>query len=230
MRAELPTDSANRRQPPFMSIEQAITDGCEQLNLPLPAGAVARMVAYLALLERWNRAYNLTAVREPEAMVVRHLLDSLSILPWLKGPRVLDVGSGAGLPGIPLALARPQEEFCLLDSNGKRTRFLTQAVAELRLTNVSVVRSRVEDYQPVTLFNSVVSRAFATLVDLVADAGRLCAPEGRLLAMKGIFPDDELARLPTGYRVVGVYPLQVPHLDAERHLVHLAPVSPAAGG
>ncbi len=212
-----------------MSIEQAITDGCEQLHLPLPLGAVARMATYLALLERWNRAYNLTAVREPEAMVVRHLLDSLSILPWLEGPRILDVGSGAGLPGIPLAIARPELEFCLLDSNGKRTRFLNQAVAELRLTNVGVARSRVEDYQPATLFNSVVSRAFATLVDLVADAGRLCAPEGRLLAMKGIYPDDELARLPTGYRVVGVYSLRVPYLDAERHLVHLAPESTAGG-
>ena len=206
-----------------MGIEQAIIEGCERLDLRLPEGAGARLAAYLALLERWNRAYNLTAVREPEAMVVRHLLDSLSILPWLEGPRVLDVGSGAGLPGIPLAIARPGYEFCLLDSNGKRTRFLTQATAELRLCNVSVVRSRVEDYRPVTLFNSVVSRAFATLAELVADAGRLCAPTGRLLAMKGVFPDDELARLPSGYVVVGVYPLQVPHLDAERHLVHLAP-------
>ena len=208
-----------------MSIEQTIMEGCKRLDLRLPEGACARLAAYLALLERWNRAYNLTAVREPEAMVVRHLLDSLSILPWLEGPRVLDVGSGAGLPGIPLAIARPDYEFCLLDSNGKRTRFLTQATAELRLPNVSVVRSRVEDYRPVTLFNSVVSRAFATLAELVADAGRQCAPTGRLLAMKGVFPDDELARLPSAYRLVGVYPLQVPYLDAERHLVHLAPVS-----
>ena len=208
-----------------MSIEQAIIEGCERLDLRLSDEACTRLAAYLALLERWNRAYNLTAVREPEAMVVRHLLDSLSILPWLEGPRVLDVGSGAGLPGIPLAVARPEYEFCLLDSNGKRTRFLTQATAELRLPNVSIVRSRVEDYQPVTLFNSIVSRAFATLAELVADAGRLCAPTGRLLAMKGVLPDDELARLPSTYQVVGVYPLRVPHLDAERHLVHLTPAS-----
>ena len=207
-----------------MRIEQAIIEGCEGLNIQLPAGACARLVAYLTLLERWNRAYNLTAVRDPEAMVVRHVLDSLSILPWVEGPRVLDVGSGAGLPGIPLAIARPEYEFCLLDSNGKRTRFLTQVAAELRLENVGVVRSRVEDYRPEILFNSVVSRAFATLADMVADAGRLCAPEGRLLAMKGVFPDDELARLPPGYVVVDVYPLHVPSLDAERHLVHLAPV------
>ncbi len=204
-------------------IEQSIIEGSERLNIPLPVDASRRLTNYLTLLERWNRAYNLTAVRDPAAMVVRHLLDSLSILPWLQGPKVLDVGSGAGLPGLPLAIARPDCAFCLLDSNGKRTRFLIQAVAELQLPNVSVVRSRVEDYQPATLFNSVVSRAFATLADMAANAGRLCAPDGRLLAMKGVFPDDELARLPPGYVVVGVYPLHVPHLEAERHLVHLAP-------
>ena len=204
-------------------IEQAIIEGCGRLNLPLPAGAGVQLVHYLSLLERWNRAYNLTAVRDPDTMVIRHLLDSLSILPWLHGSQVLDVGSGAGLPGIPLAMVRPHCNFCLLDSNGKRTRFLIQAVAELQLTNVSVVRSRVEDYQPAHRFDSIVSRAFATLADLAVGAGRLCAPEGRLLAMKGVFPDDELARLPPGYCVVGVYLLHVPHLEAERHLVHLAP-------
>ena len=206
-----------------MNIEQSIIEGCERLELRLPAGGGARLAVFLSLLERWNRAYNLTAVRDPEAMVVRHVLDSLSILPWLEGPRVLDVGSGAGLPGIPLAIIRPDCEFVLLDSNGKRTRFMSQAAAELKLPNVSVVRSRIGDYRPAILMSSVVSRAFATLAEMVAEAGRLCAPEGRLLAMKGVFPDDELARLPPGYRVVGVYPLRVPDLDAERHLVHLTP-------
>ncbi|MBL8252389.1 MAG: 16S rRNA (guanine(527)-N(7))-methyltransferase RsmG [Candidatus Competibacter sp.] len=206
-----------------MSIERSILEGSERLGIQLVPEAAARLEGYLALLERWNHAYNLTAVRDPEAMVVRHVLDSLSILPWLAGPQVLDVGSGAGLPGIPLAIARPDHRFCLVDSNGKRTRFLNQVVAELRLKNVGVARSRIEDYQPNTLFDSVVSRAFSTLADLVVDAGRLCAPAGRLLAMKGVFPDDELVRLPPGYAVIGVYPLRVPRLDAERHLVHLAP-------
>ncbi|MDG4562928.1 MAG: 16S rRNA (guanine(527)-N(7))-methyltransferase RsmG [Candidatus Competibacter sp.] len=206
-----------------MNIEQSIIEGCERLEVRLRAGTGARLAVFLSLLERWNRAYNLTAVRDPKAMVVRHVLDSLSILPWLEGMRVLDVGSGAGLPGIPLAIVRPDCEFVLLDSNGKRTRFMNQVVAELKLANVSVVRSRIEDYRPAILMNSVVSRAFATLAEMVAEAGRLCAPEGRLLAMKGVFPDDELARLPSGYNVVGVYPLQVPDLDAERHLVHLTP-------
>lgn len=208
-----------------MTIEQSIIAGVECLGLPLPEGAIPRLATYLALLERWNRAYNLTAVRDPDAMVIRHLLDSLSILPWIAGPRVLDVGSGAGLPGIPLAIARPEVTFCLLDSNGKRTRFLNQVVAELQLKNVEVVRSRVEDYQPEIPFNSVASRAFATLAELLANAGRLCAPQGRLLAMKGVFPDDELARLPPDYVLVGVYPLHVPNLEAERCLVHLAPAS-----
>ena len=205
-----------------MSIEQSIVEGGERLGIPLSAQAVAQLMVYLALLERWNRAYNLTAVRHPEAMVVRHVLDSLSILPWVEGPRVLDVGSGAGLPGIPLAIARPEDEFWLLDSNGKRTRFLTQVVAELRLRNVGVVRSRVEDYQPESLFNSVVSRAFATLADMVAGAGRLCAPGGRLLAMKGAVPHAEIAALPPGWRLEAVHPLAVPGLDGERHLVVVA--------
>jgi 16S rRNA (guanine527-N7)-methyltransferase len=210
-----------------MSIEKAIIKGCQGLDVALADADYARLRAYLTLLERWNRAYNLTAVRDPEAMVVRHVLDSLSILPWIEGSRVLDVGSGAGLPGIPLAIARPGFEFCLLDSNGKRTRFLIQVAAELQLKNVKIVRSRVEEYQPEVLFNTVVSRAFATLAEMAAAAGRLCACDGRLLAMKGVFPDDELARLPPAYSVMGVYPLQVPSLDAERHLVHLtsAPIS-----
>lgn len=206
-----------------MSIEQSIIEGAGRLGIPLPDGAAGRLTAYLALLERWNRAYNLTAVRDPGAMVVRHLLDSLSILPWIEGSHVLDVGSGAGLPGIPLAIVQPGLRLCLLDSNGKRTRFLSQAASELHLTNIEVVRSRVEDYRPATPFNSVVSRAFATLADLLASAGHLCAPDGRLLAMKGVFPDDELAHLPADYVLAGVYPLHVPNLEAERHLVHLAP-------
>jgi len=206
-----------------MSIEQSIIEGSERLGIPLSGEAVERLVAYLGLLERWNRAYNLTAVRDPEAMVVRHVLDSLSIWPWIRGPRVLDVGSGAGLPGIPLAIARPECVFCLLDSNGKRTRFLIQATAELQLTNIEVVRSRAEDYRPYLLFDCVVSRAFATLAEWLASAGRLCASQGRLLAMKGVFPDDELACLPPDYILAGVYPLHIPGLDAERHLVHLSP-------
>jgi 16S rRNA (guanine527-N7)-methyltransferase len=186
--------------------------------------AVERLAAYLRLLERWNRVYNLTAVRGPQDMVVRHILDSLSILPWLRGSRVLDVGSGAGLPGIPLAIVQPHLAFYLLDSNSKRTRFMTQAVAELGITNVEVVHCRVEDYPFEGSFDTVVSRAFASLAVMLASSGRLCAAGGCLLAMKGRCPDGELRNLPTGYALVGIYRLPVPSLDGERHLVHFVPI------
>lgn len=212
------------------SIEQGIAQGVVRMGIDAPEGAVACLATYVALLERWNRVYNLTAVRRAEDMVTRHILDSLSILPWLQGPQILDVGSGAGLPGIPLAIVRPELDFVLLDSNAKRTRFMIQAAAELRLTNVQVVRCRVEDYQPeIGGFDSVLSRAFASLAEFLTHAGRLCAPAGRLLAMKGVHPDDELGRLPAGFVVVGVYALKVPGLDAQRHIVHFAPASGMTG-
>jgi 16S rRNA (guanine527-N7)-methyltransferase len=214
---------AGERQNP-MNIEQALAQGIQRLGIPVPVDAAARLAAYIALLERWNRVYNLTAVRRPEEMASRHILDSLAILPWVQGPRVLDVGSGAGLPGLPLAVARPEWACYLLDNNGKRTRFMQQAVNELGLVNVSVIRCRLEDYQPAIRFDSIVSRAFAALAEMVAGAGRLCAPGGRLLAMKGVYPQEEIAVLPPGHRVAGVYRLQVPGLDAERHLVHLVPL------
>jgi 16S rRNA (guanine527-N7)-methyltransferase len=207
-----------------VNLEPAIAQGIQHLGIQVPAAATARLAAYIALLERWNRAYNLTAVRQPEEMVSRHILDSLSILPWVQGPRLLDVGSGAGLPGIPLAVVRPEWECYLLDSNGKRTRFMQQVVNELALVNTRVIRCRLEDYYPPVKFASIVSRAFASLAEMVASAGRLCAPGGRLLAMKGAYPQEELAVLPLGYRVAGIYRLQVPGLDAERHVVHLVPL------
>lgn len=204
-----------------LDVQAAIAFGCEQMAMPLPEIAVQRLAAYVALLERWNRAYNLTAVRRPEDMVIWHILDSLAILPWLRGPRVVDVGSGAGLPGIPLAIARPECAFDLLDSSGKRTRFMTQAVLQLQLRQVQVIRCRVEEYQPAELFDTVLSRAFGSLAALLNSAGRLCAPAGRLLAMKGKRPDEELLKLPEGYKVIEVIRLSVPGLDAERHLIHL---------
>ena len=213
-----------------MDLEPAIARGMEQLDIAVSANAVAQLAVFIALLARWNRAYNLTAVRRPEEMVGRHILDSLSILPWLQGPRILDLGSGAGLPGIPLAIVRPGEDFWLLDSSGKRTRFLHQAVIELGLAHVEVVRSRVEDYHPQQPFDTVMSRAFGSLAEIVRLAGRLCAPRGRLLAMKGTRPEAELAALPSGFEVVDVHRLVVPGLDGERHLVHLVPVGRMVGG
>ena len=195
--------------------------GLKALDLTLPPGAEAALLSYVELLARWNQAYNLTAVRDPAEMVSKHLLDSLAILPYVTGPSVADVGTGAGLPGIPLALARPDIQFTLMDSNGKKTRFVTQAVAQLKLTNVAVVQARSEGWQPPALFAQVVSRAFASLGDFARLAGGLAAPGGRLLAMKGAIPEDELAGLPAGFRMVAVHPLKVPGLDAERCLVEL---------
>jgi 16S rRNA (guanine527-N7)-methyltransferase len=189
------------------------------LGLALADTQVATLERYLDLLEKWNRVYNLTAIRERSRMVTHHLLDSLAVLPHVRGPRMLDVGSGAGLPGIPLAVASPALHVTLLESNHKKSAFLTQAVAELQLANVQVVTERVESWQPEARFDTIVSRAFAELGEFVALAGRLLAPQGVLAAMKGVHPFEEIERLPQGYRVQQVVRLRVPGLDAERHLV-----------
>jgi len=165
--------------------------------------------------------YNLTAVHSPQQMINKHILDSLAVLPHLGGARIVDVGSGAGLPGIPLALACPERDFVLLDSSRKRTRFLQQVISELTLHNTDVYCQRAQDYHPGVPFDSVLSRAFASLADMIRYAGHLCAADGRLLAMKGVFPQAELAQMPGGYRVLDVHVLQVPGLEAERHLVEI---------
>jgi len=190
------------------------------MAVALPEGAVAKCAAYLRLLEKWNRVHNLTAVRETERMVVLHLLDSFSVLPHIEDARsILDVGTGGGLPGIPIAIARPELRVTLLDSSSKKTTFLEQARAELALRNVDVVCARVEQWRPEHLFDVVVSRAFAELGEFVAQAEHLVAQDGRMLAMKGVYPFEEIARLPATHRVAQVAELHVPELDAKRHLV-----------
>lgn len=207
-----------------MKLEKLLRQGLQDMALDLPAPAQAKLLAFLTLLEKWNRHYNLTAVRDPEQMVPRHLLDSLTVLPYLQGTRVLDIGTGAGLPGIPLALARPDIEFTLLDSNAKKTRFATQAMHELELKNVVVVQERVEKFHPETKFDTLIARAFASIPDMLAASRRLCAAHGRFLAMKGVFPQEELAAVVDGYRAE-VRALHIPGLDAARHLVILASVN-----
>jgi len=207
-----------------MKLEKRLQQGLSEMGLDLAAPVRKKLLNFLELLEKWNRAYNLTAVRDPEQMVPRHLLDSLTVLPYLQGPRVLDIGTGAGLPGIPLALARPDLDFTLLDSNAKKTRFATQALHELGLKNVAVVQERVEKFHPETKFDTLIARAFASIPDMLAASRHLCAPRGRFLVMKGVFPQEELAAVTDGYRAE-VKALRIPGLDAARHLVILAPTN-----
>ena len=198
-----------------------LAPGLKALGVVLPQGGEARLLEFVELLQHWNQAYNLTAVRDPGEMLVKHLLDSLAVLPHVSGTPVQDVGAGAGLPGIPLAIALPESRFVLLDSNGKKTRFMVHAAATLKLSNVEVVQSRVEGYRPAVPFVTVISRAFASLGEFVKLAGTGCAPGGRLLAMKGAHPEAELRDIPPGFRVLGVHTLKVPGLDAERCVVEI---------
>lgn len=205
-----------------MSLESQLGLGIAAMGITLPPGAVDRLAQYLRLLEKWNRVHNLTAIREPEQMVTLHVLDSLSVLPYVEGARTLvDVGTGAGLPGIPLAIARPDLRVTLLDSSHKKATFLEQARVELKLENLAVACERVERYHPQAKFDAVVSRAFAELSDFVQGARHLVSPEGTLLAMKGVHPFEEIARLPAGCRLDQVVELSVPTLEAKRHLVLL---------
>lgn len=192
-------------------------------GLALDPALADPLLAYLALLERWNRAYNLTAVRDPRDMVARHLLDSLAMLPWLGGvERLADLGTGAGLPGIPLAIARPDLQVALVESNGKKTRFMRQALRELGLDNASVHESRIEAFDAPAAFDAITARALATLPQILALGGHLLAPGGKLYAMKGVVPGDEIAALPGDWQVESMRPLQVPGLDGERHLLVVA--------
>jgi len=200
-----------------------LANGIEAMGLAIPAHAQRRMLAFIMLLAKWNRTFNLTAIDDPAQMVGRHLLDSLAVLPHLRGPRVLDIGTGAGLPGIPLALARPADQFVLLDSSGKKTRFVTQAVAELGLDNVDVAQARLADYRPALAFDCVISRAFGSLAELLQASGGLLAPGGRLLAMKGKAWRDELDPLPQG-SLIAAHRLDVPGVAGERYLVELTPM------
>jgi len=177
------------------------------------------LLAYLALLDRWNRTYNLTAVRDPADMVARHLLDSLAMLPFVGDGALADLGTGPGLPGIPLAIARPPLQVTLVESNGKKARFLREAVRTLQLRNARVAESRIESLDEPAAYDAITARALATLPLIVELGGPLLKPTGRLLAMKGARPDEEIAALPGGWRVDGVHRLVVPGLAAERHLV-----------
>lgn len=196
--------------------------GIRSLGLVLPEGATDKLLAYLALLAKWNHTYNLTAVRNEADMVTHHLLDSLAILPHLgKAARLVDVGSGAGLPGLVLAIGRPTLEVVSVEASQKKAAFQQQAKIELNLKNVSVHCGRVEAMEPHAQFDAVISRAFSSLGEFVRLTDRLVGRDGRLLAMKGTVPDDEIAELPAGWRAAATHRLSVPGLDAQRHLIVL---------
>lgn len=204
-----------------MSAADELRVGLESLGLAVDADWQARLLDYVALLQKWNHTYNLTAIHDATRIISHHLLDSLAIASHVRAARLLDVGSGAGLPGIPLALVQPERRFTLLDASQKKCAFMQQAVIQLGLGNVQVVHARAEDFRPATLFGQIVSRAFSDLTEFVRVTTHLLAEGGEWLAMKGLYPNEEIALL-RGARVVRDMPLRVPGLDAERHLIVMA--------
>ncbi len=193
-----------------------------QTDLYLSESQLAQCVQYVVLLDKWNSAYNLTSIRDPQEMLIKHVLDSLVVAPYLTGQRFIDVGTGPGLPGVLLAIYYPDKDFTLLDSLGKRIRFLNQVKMQLKLQNITPIQSRVEDHQPVLGYDGVISRAFASLNDMLSWCKHLPAPNGRFFAMKGAAVQEEIAALPDFVKVDAIHNLQVPQLDAQRHLVVLS--------
>jgi len=206
---------------PSDPLRTAIFHGCGVLNPYLDDAAVEKFLAFVRLLEKWNRVTNLTAVRDPLEMVPRHILDSLAVVPFLTRGSLLDVGTGAGLPGLPIAIASPDFEVTLLDSNAKKLRFVRQAAAELGLDNVQVVQARMQEDQPPRSFAMVISRAVASLDELHRQTAHLLRPGGRMLFMKGAVPEQEISALQDSRAGLHIERLNVPGLAAERHLLWL---------
>ncbi len=211
------------------SVQEAERDllvsGCRELRIALDAAQCSALLRLVDELEQGNAQFNLTAIRDRPGMLRKHVLDSLSVQPYLRGVRFADVGTGAGFPGLALAIVNPKCRVVLIEATGKKARFVQQTAERIGCRNVSIVNSRAETYRPFELFDTVVARALSSLADFVAYAGHLCAPEGRLLAMKGKRPDDEISALPRSFRVLAVHRLKVPGLVEERHLVELVPSS-----
>ncbi len=217
-------------KPKFLAVSAAthtktaanlLAEGLDACSLKMTPAQIKLLLEYVSLLDKWNKTYNLTAVRDPSRMIGLHILDSLSLLPFLGASELLDVGSGGGLPGVPLAIARPELRITMLDSLQKKTTFIRQAIGELGLENAEVVCERVERFQPAKRFPIVVSRAFAELRDFVHGAAHLVAENGRMVAMKGVYPHEEISRLPSSHMVERVIELDVPQVDGKRHLVVL---------
>jgi len=206
------------------SEHELLAAGARDLGITLNFESGEALLKLVDELELGNAQFNLTAIRDRPGMLRKHVLDSLSLQPYLHGLRVADIGTGAGFPGLPLAIINPQRRFTLVEGTGKKARFAERSAEQLGLGNVQVVHERAENYRPFDLFDTVVARALSSLADFAAYAGHLCAPGGRLLAMKGKRPDEEISALPKAFRVLAVHRLKVPGLDDERHLVEFSPV------
>ena len=210
------------------SEREVLIAGARDMGVALDHEGGERLLRLLDRLELGNAQFNLTAIRDRQGMLHKHILDSLSLQPYLRGNRVADIGTGAGFPGLPLAMVNPARRFTLVEATGKKARFVEQTATGLGCGNVQVVHSRAENYRPIELFDTVVARALSSLADFAAYAGHLCAPDGRLLAMKGKRPDEEISALPKSFRVLAVHRLKLPGMDDERHLVELKCVRPKA--
>lgn len=198
-------------------LQRALTDN----HFHLKEQIQEYLLRYLHLMRKWNSVFNLTRITDPKDMIMLHILDSLAITPHLHGSRIIDIGTGAGLPGIPLALTQPDRSFVLLDSNSKKTRFLNQVVFDLGLSNVEVIHSRAEDFHPAKLFDSILSRAFASLEEMLRTTQHLLNKQGQFLAMKGTYPEQEIQAIPPEFECLAVHQLHIKGLNAERHLVCL---------
>jgi 16S rRNA (guanine527-N7)-methyltransferase len=203
---------------------ETLAAGAREIGFELDAPHSEKLLVLVDELEQANAHFNLTAIRDRPGMLSKHILDSLTLQPYLRGERCADVGTGAGFPGLPLAVVNPQRRFTLIEATGKKSRFVQQTSQRMGCSNVQVVNARAESYRPFELFDTVAARALSSLADFVAYAGHLCAPTGRLLAMKGKRPDDEISDVPKTFRVLAVHRLEVPGLPDQRHLVELVPV------
>lgn len=210
-------------------LAQSLSDGLQQQGQDIEPEKQQKLIAFIELLNKWNKVYNLTSVRKPQQMIPLHLLDSLALLPFLSTAdssikRVLDVGTGAGLPGIPLAICLPDIEFVLMDARGKKVRFIQTVIAQLQLKNVTAIHSRVEQYQldNTQQFDRILSRAFASLKDMLLLCQHLTQPQGKFLAMKGQIPEEDIAQLPEGFKIDAINPLEIAYLNAQRHLIQIA--------
>jgi 16S rRNA (guanine527-N7)-methyltransferase len=208
------------------SERETLAAGAAELGVPLSAAQQDRLIHLIDELQTANAQFNLTAIRDRPGMLRKHLLDSLSVHAFLRGSRIADIGTGPGFPGLPLAIVNPERHFTLIEGTGKKARFVAQTAAMIGVTNAEVLHCRAEDYRPPQLFDTVVARALCSLADFIAYAVHLCAPDGRLLAMKGKRPDEEAAAIPRSFRVLAVHRLRVPGLPDERHLVEMARSKP----